>query len=183
MIRRTATIAAAVLMAVASLAGAQRGESATARPLAPRGARRADARDQQALVRRVRQAFSGVVKRQLNLSDDQTQQLQRVELKYQRQRSELQRQEKQARVALANAILDTTSAADQSKVAGYMDQLIAAQHKRADLLEAEQKDLSAFLTPLQRAKYQGLKEQLNKRVTQMRQQGGAARGAPPPDER
>ncbi|HVX41812.1 MAG TPA: Spy/CpxP family protein refolding chaperone [Gemmatimonadaceae bacterium] len=186
--RRMTIFATAITLAAASLAGAQqRAESTAARPLAPRAGHpvrgRAAAQQpgerQQALVRRVRQAFNAVVRRQLSLTDDQAQQLQQVEQKYQRQRTALQREERQARVALAAAIVDTTGSVDQSRIAGYMDQLIAAQHRRADLLDAEQKELAGFLTPLQRAKYQGLREQLNRRVTEMRQQGARGRGAPP----
>ena len=192
MMRRVIMFAAAASFATAaaSAAGAQqRGESASARPLAPRAGRLGRARpgmqqpgrnpEQRALVNQVRQAFNGVVRRQLNLNDDQAAQLQRVEQKYTQQRAQLQRDEKQARLALAAAILDTTGGADQSKVAGYMDQLIAAQHKRADLLDAEQKELAGFLTPLQRAKYQGLKEQLSKRIAQMKQGAGPGGGVPP----
>lgn len=180
--RRTAMATVALWLAAASAASAQRGDTAGAARI---GRARAglqqpgENRDRQALVRRVRQAFNGVVRRQLDLNDDQAQRLQGVEQKYQRQRAELQRDEHQARLALAAAITDTVGTVDQNRIAGYMDQLIAAQHKRADLLEAEQKDLAGFLTPLQRAKYQGLLEQLNRRVTQMRQQGAGRRGAPP----
>lgn len=187
--RRLATLTTALLVAAASLASAQQPESTSTRPVPARAGRlgrgraaleaRGQNTDQQELVRRVRQAFSGVVRRQLNLNDDQARQLQRVEKKYQQQRAQITRDEHQTRLALAAAILDTTGSVDQDKIAGYMDQLVAAQHKRADLLEAEQKELAGFLTPLQRAKYQGLREQLTKRVTQMRQQGGGRRGAPP----
>ena len=51
--------------------------------------------------------------------------------------------------------------------------------KRADLLEAEQKELSTFLTPLQRAQYLGLKEQLDRKILQLRQQNALAPGAKP----
>jgi hypothetical protein len=55
------------------------------------------------------------------------------------------------------------------------------QRRRADLVDAEQKKLSGFLTPLQRAKPQALREQLNRRVQQMLKETGqrGRRGATP----
>jgi hypothetical protein len=70
------------------------------------------------------------------------------------------------------------STPDQATIARYMDDLVAAQHRRADILGNEQKELSGFLTPLQRAKYQALRERLT-RTLQNVQRGGASgrRGA------
>jgi hypothetical protein len=64
-------------------------------------------------------------------------------------------------------------------VDGYLARLVQAQRKRADLLEAEQKELAGFLNPVQRAKYLALREQLQKRVAQLRQGDGRGRGAAP----
>ena len=193
------SVVAGLLLAAASIAGAQApggGESAgsragqrqpPARPLQGRGRAARGAlqqpgaqANQQALARQVRQAFNVLVRRELDLDDAKARQLQTVERQYQQQRGQVQRDERAARLALKAAMEDTTSGrVDQAKVAQYMDQLVQAQHRRADLLEAEQKDLSSFLTPLQRAKYQALREQLNRRIQALRQDA-AGRGAPPP---
>jgi Spy/CpxP family protein refolding chaperone len=130
--------------------------------------------EQQALIRRIRQAFGGVVRRQLNLDDEKFGQFQRVDQRFQQQRNQLQRGERETRLALKAAMEDTANV-DQGKIAQYLNELTQAQRRRTDLLEAEQKELSGFLTPLQRAKLQALREQLNRRVSQMQQQG-----APPP---
>ena len=168
--------------AMVSVAGAQ-----VARPnrdLRARGARgqlgdSAPPAEQQALVRRIRQAFGGVVRRQLNLNDEKWTQFERVDRDFQRRRNQMQREERQARFALKAAMEDTATV-DQAKIAQYLNELTQAQRKRADLLEAEQKELATFLTPLQRAKLQALREQLNRRVAQMQQQAnpGARRGPP-----
>lgn len=138
--------------------------------------------NRQALARQVRQAFNAVVRRQLDLNDEKWRQLQKVERRYQQQRGQLQRDEKATRLGLAAAIQDSARAGgvDQEKIAQYLDQLVQAQHRRADLLGDEQKELASFLTPLQRAKYQGLREQFNQRVNAARK--GAVRGAPPPPQ-
>lgn len=138
---------------------------------------------QQALAKQVRQAFQGVVKRQLSLNDDQVKKLNEVDDRFQLQRNEVSRDERQARLALKGALEDTTANPDQAKVDEYMSRLVKAQHRRAEILESEQKDLSGFLTPVQRAKYFALRDQLNRRIAQLRQQDstGAGRGARPPE--
>ena len=147
---------------------------------AARAAQDPAAANRQALARQVRQAFNGVVRRELDLNDQKWRQLQTVERRYQQQKAQVQRDEKDARVGLKAAMEDTarTGGADQARISQYLDQLVQAQHRRAELLDAEQKDLASFLTPLQRAKYQALREQLNSRVQAIRR--GAAPGAPPP---
>jgi hypothetical protein len=178
------TLAAGLLLAASGLAAAQRPDS-----LARRG--RAGARAtqpavpnprQQALARDIRRAFSGVVRRQLGLNDEQARKLNDVDGRYQKQRNEVGRDEREARLALKAALEDSTAKPDDGKIEEYLGRLVKAQHRRADLLEAEQKDMAAFLSPVQRAKYLALREQLTRRIAQMRQDGGPAgrRGAPPP---
>jgi Spy/CpxP family protein refolding chaperone len=191
-VRKSLGLAFAALFAVSAAASAQAGGPPVGRGGrlgragggAQRGAQRGGAggavgraAGQPELVRQVRQAFAGVVKRQLALTDDQSRQLDGVEARFEQQRVAMQRSERQARVSLAAAMQDSSAGADQSRVAQSMDQLVKAQHQRADLLEAEQKDLAAFLTPLQRARYLALREQLNRRIQQLRQAGN--RGDPP----
>jgi hypothetical protein len=138
----------------------------------------------QALVRQVRQAFARVVRKQLDLSDEQMQSLQRVDTKYEQQRRALLRDERQARLDLQAAMADS-AAADQSRIARQLDVLVESQRKRADMLGAEQKELSSFLTPLQRAKYFAIQERLNRRLQELAQgdsagrRGGRAGRTPP----
>lgn len=130
---------------------------------------RGGAGDQQALARQLRQAFSGVVRKKLNLTDDQARQLQASDRKFTQQRNQVLQSERQARLGLKAAMEDSSGTRDQAKIDQYMQQLVAAQHRRADILEAEQKEMAGYLTPLQRAQYQALHEQLNKRIAQYRQ--------------
>ena len=137
-----------------------------------------DPAERQAAIRLVRQAMNRAYRRQLNLNDGQMRTLQKTEQRYERQRADLLKSERETRKGLRAAMLDTTGTRDQAKIAAYLDQLTQAQRKRADLLEAEQKDLSTFLTPMQRAQYLGLKERLDQRILQLRQQSAppAAKG-------
>ena len=151
---------------------AERGDSA--RPLA----------DRAFLQRQVRQRFAQVVRRQLNLNDEQMQTLARVNTKYDRQRAEILRDEGQARRGLKAAMEDSTAADQSARVEQQMNVLVQAQRRRADLFEAEQKELSGFLTPLQRARFTVLQENLARQLQRV-QQATVPDGPPPenPPER
>ena len=161
----------AALLAYVSAADAQRGARIGQRP-----------NERQALQRRVADAFAGVVQRELKLERPQMQNLRRVEQKYEQQRRTIQREERQTRLNLITAMRDS-AAPDQSKIASYLDQLVQGQRKRAELLESEQKEFSGFLTPLQRAKYFALRERMNRRMQELRDDadstGSGRRGVPP----
>ena len=176
-----AVTAAFALLSIAGVAGAQDGRvnRVPVRSGAQRGAGRA-AGQQPPMARELRQKFAAVIQRQLNLSDENAKRLQQTDRKYEQQRVQLRREERETRQALRTALADTANV-DQAKVAQYMDQLTLGQRRRADLLEAEQKELATFLSPVQRAKLQGLREQLGQRVKQLQQQqgGGGRKGIQP----
>jgi hypothetical protein len=132
------------------------------------------------LQRQVRQAWAGAVRRQLNLNDQQMRTLNQVNTKYDRQRGEIQRDERQARLDLKSAMEDTTGADQNARIEQQMNALVQAQRRRADLFEAEQKELSGFLTPLQRARFTVLQENLARRLQQV-QQSTTPPGPPPPE--
>jgi hypothetical protein len=168
-------------------------ESTAVRPLrgrglgGGRGARALErgnaAPKQQALQKAVRQRFAAVVRTRLNLSEEQAQRLDATDQRFQKQRTQIGQQERASRQGLAAALADSGGTQDQAKISQYMDQLVQAQHKRADLLEEEQKELGTFLTPVQRAKFLGLREQLNATVKQLRQENRrAAKDAKPPED-
>jgi hypothetical protein len=132
------------------------------------------------LQRQVRQAWAGRVRRQLNLNNEQMRTLNQVNTKYDRQRGDIQRDERQARVALKSAMEDTTAADQNARVEQQMNVLVQAQRRRADLFEAEQKELAGFLTPLQRARFTVMQENLARQLQQV-QQTTAPAGPPPPE--
>jgi Spy/CpxP family protein refolding chaperone len=186
-----AAIAAAIVVAPAI--GAQTPESTTVRPFGRagrvggrgQGGARADklgrGNQQQALAREVRARFLQRVGKQLNLNDDQSRQLAQIDDKYTRQRNQVGRDERNARLGLKTALQDTATAGDQSKIEQALNSLVQAQHRRADLLESEQKELSGFLNPRQRAQYVALQQQLQQAIAQVRRQNGGGRGGAPPE--
>jgi len=116
----------------------------------------------------------------LNLDDQKMQQLQQTDSKYDRQRRQLNMEERQARLALKASMEDSVGR-DQNKISQNLDQLLQAQRRRADLLEAEQKELSSFLTPMQRAQYLSLKEQMMRRMVDGPNSAGGGRNPLPPE--
>ena len=152
---------------------------------AQRQAQRADSgqpapNDRVQLRQQVRQAWQRAVRRQLNLNDEQARSLNQVNVKYDRQRAEVFRDERQARLGLKAAMEDTTAADQNARVEQQMNVLVQAQRRRADLFENEQKELAGFLTPLQRARFTVLQERL---AAQLQKIAPAAPpdGPPPPD--
>jgi Spy/CpxP family protein refolding chaperone len=60
--------------------------------------------------------------------------------------------------------------ADQSRVSAALEQLQQLQRQRLDLQGQEQQEFASFMTPLQRAKYAALQEQVRRRVEALRRQ-------------
>lgn len=174
------------LVAVAS-AGISEAASAqrAANPRAARREARAEAQAgkrtprQQRLAGQVRQAFARVVKQRLNLNEDQARRLKEVDDRYEQQRNEVARDERGARQALRAALAAPAGSRDQAAVDDNLSRVMKAQRRRSEILEAEQKDLGAFLTPVQRAQYFALRDNLARRIQQVRQNNGP-RGARPP---
>jgi hypothetical protein len=180
----------AVVAALPTIGDAQRVVPPPIRRPAPRAALKAERQAQKdsqpplteraLLQRQVRQAWAGAVRRQLNLNDQQMRTLNQVNTKYDRQRGEIQRDERQARLDLKSAMEDTTGADQNARIEQQMNALVQAQRRRADLFEAEQKELSGFLTPLQRARFTVLQENLARRLQQV-QQSTTPPGPPSPE--
>lgn len=146
---------------------AQRGERGDTAGAPGRSATRA------ALDRRVQQAIARALRNRVGLNEAQMRQLVPVNRRFEIERREIMRQERVARQALRAAVLDS-GAADQEQVKAHLDALLRLQRQRVDLVEREQKELAAFMTPVQRARYLALQEQVRRRLEQVRRPGGRA---------
>jgi protein CpxP len=120
------------------------------------------------LERQFRERLAEVVRRRLNLNDAQMRQLGQVNDRFERQRMLLLRDERQVRQALRAEVLAGDSA-NQSRVSDLLDQALKIQQRRLDLTSQEQHDLSAFMTPVQRAMYFGIQDDLRRRMEELRQ--------------
>jgi len=160
-------IALALPMLAADLS-AQQG----ARRQVPRAGELAPRRQQ--LEARLRQRLWGITKNRVGLTDEQMTKLAQGSRPFDVQRRELVRQEREERQALRREVLAGANA-DQQRIATSLDRVLELQRQRAQLQIEEQRALAAFMTPLQRAKYAALQEQLRRRAEKLRgQRVGAA---------
>ncbi len=125
------------------------------------------------LERQFRERTAQIVRRRLELNDDQMAKLQASNRQFDQQRMSLVAEERQTRQAL-RAELMAGNAANQEKVGSLLDQLFRLQRRRLDIVDSEQRDLGRFLTPVQRAKYFGLQNQMRKRMQELRERASGA---------
>lgn len=163
--------AVAVMCIVATAASA---EGQPGRQGGARGGRRLDPQDRPALppVRRqlmeqqIRRTFWRAAKQRIGFTDEQMQQLERATQRFDARRRELGQRERVQRVALRSQLL-ADSAANQSAIASALDQMHEVQRRRLDLQAEEQRELATFMTPLQRAKFMAMQEQVRRRMQEL----------------
>ena len=130
------------------------------------------------LERRLHERVLSVVRDRLQLTPEQEGKLSATNERYEQQRRALGQRERSLRLEL-RAQLRRADSADQKRVGELLDQTMQAQQERLDLYQKEQSDLAQFLTPVQRAKYMGLQEQMRSRVEELHRRrdgrGGDAR--------
>jgi len=134
------------------------------------------------LEQQVRERAATLTRERLGLNDAQMQQLQRVNTRFGPQLSAVTTQERTSRRQLRQELM--AAQPNQARVSTLLDASIRLQKQRIGLIEAEQKELAAFLTPVQRARYLALQAQFRSRADQLSRQnpGGRGRGMrrPPP---
>lgn len=157
--------ALALVLAVSSVASAQDGRG--------RGRRG----DGQAMAA-ARQAIERLIRTQVQPTDAQMQQLRAIDQRFEPQRMTLNRDEAQVRRQLRQAMMDTTNV-DQNRIGQLVDRMVAFPGRRAALMEEESKAIAGVLTPLQRARYHAIQEQLRRRIEQGRGGPPSGRGKPP----
>lgn len=133
------------------------------------------------LEQRVRQRMGQMMKTQLGLTDDQMRRLMASNRRFEAQRRDLFQQERTVRASLRDELRASDTTARQAEIAALLDRMMVVQRQRTELIEAEQKELATFMTPLQRAKYFGMEEQIRRRVMEMRDDD--RRGPPGPGSR
>ena len=185
--RRVLLVCALALPVLASSLGAQGGLGARAggmrinrpaRQVNP-GAELQPDRTQQ-LQQQIRRSLWRVTKEQLGFSDEQMLQLERTSQRYDLQRRALAQQEKAQRVVLRTEMLANTEA-NQSAIAAALDQIHAAQVRRLELQGEEQTELAAFMTPLQRARFTTLQEQVRRRLQELARARADSSAVPMPN--
>jgi Spy/CpxP family protein refolding chaperone len=161
---RMARMLSAALLVAAALPATSRAQDAPAN--GPRA--------RQQMEQRLQQGVWQIAKQRIQLSDEQMTKLEGTARRFDPRRRALVADERAQRQALRRELL-SGDRASQEQVAAALERLQALQRQRLDLLAEEQRELATFMTPVQRAKFAALQEQLRRRVEKVR----ARRGAPP----
>ena len=162
MTRRVPTLLALIVSLIAGDAQAQGGAR---RP--PAGVEGAPRRQQ--MEERLRQQLWRVTKNRVGLTDEQMNRLAQTSRPFENQRRQLATQERAERLSLRRELLAGTNA-NQDRVSASLDRVLDFQRRRAQLQIDEQRALAAFMSPVQRAKYAALQEQLRRRAENLRGQ-------------
>jgi Spy/CpxP family protein refolding chaperone len=121
----------------------------------------------QMLEERLRERTGEIVRRRLELTDDQMKKLQAANGQFEKQRGDLMMRERELRRELRQEIV-AGDKANQNRVAQLLDQTMVLERQRLDLVQNEQRELAKFLTPVQRAKLFGLQNELRRRTQELR---------------
>lgn len=124
---------------------------------------------------RIESTFTRRVQQDLNLSQDQAAKLRATQERFGARRRDVMQQQLERRRALENQ-MQPGIAANSDSVRKLMDGI---QTGRAEMLRIEQdqdREMSGYLTPVQRARYQQMRERLMQRVGELRMERREGRG-------
>jgi len=127
-----------------------------------------------ALEQQFRERTAKLTKERLGLTDAQLGRLETTNARFAPQFRQLGVQEREIRQQLRQEMMAGNSA-NQQRVSDLLDGAIRLQKQRIGIVEAEQKELAGFLTPVQRARYIALQSQFRKRAQELSGQGGQRR--------
>lgn len=140
-----------------------------------------------AIEQQLQQRIATIMRERLALNDEQTQQLVEVTRRFERERMQVRGEDYRMRMAMRTQLMSGDTAS-QERVAELLEQMPRVERRKIDLMEAEQRELARFLTPVQRARYIALQEEIRRNMEQIRERrsnqppGGSAphmRGPPP----
>src|SRR5467141_168921 len=163
--RKHILLSLAVLLAGGRLA-AQQGDSMRAP---------SDTAEAGRLRAEIEQRFNDRVKQELNLNADQATKLRATQERFGARRRDVMQQQLERRRSLENQ-MQPGIAANSDSVRRLMDGI---QTGRAEMLKIEQdqdREMSGYLTPVQRARYQQMRERLMQRVGELRTERREGRG-------
>jgi hypothetical protein len=134
------------------------------------------ASERRVMEQRVRQGLWRAAKQRAGLTDDQMNRLARSSERFEgRRRTMLQEERRQRQILRAE--LAPRANPNQERVGVALDRLLVLQRDRLDLQIEEQRELAAFMTPVQRARFLALQEQVRRRVQSLQgRRAGAGAG-------
>jgi len=136
---------------------------------------RSDTAEAARLRTQIESTFTRRVQQDLNLSQDQAAKLRASQERFGSRRRDVMQQQLQRRRALENQ-MQPGIAANSDSVRKLMDGIQAG---RAEMLKIEQdqdREMAGYLTPVQRARYQQMRERFMQRVGELRMERREGRG-------
>ena len=124
-----------------------------------------------ALEQQFRERTAKLAQQRLGLTDAQLDKLEQSNARFAPQLRQLTAQERDIRFQLRQEMMAGNSA-NQQHVSDLLDAALRLQKQRIAVVEAEQKELAGFMTPVQRARYIALQAQFRKRAEELSGQGG-----------
>ena len=131
-----------------------------------------------AMERQLKARINNVIRERLALNDEQFGKLQDVASHIEDDRRTLRNDELTTRFALRQELL-AGDRVNESRVGELLDKLPKFDRRRVDLIEQEQRELSKFLTPSQRARYFALQDELRRNMQEMQRRRIGLDGAAP----
>ena len=121
------------------------------------------------LRQQIRERWNARVRQDLNLSDDQAAKLQGTEQKFTQQRVDLAQRQRAINEGLRGQLRPGV-AANSDSVRKLMDARDRNRTALAEVDRNENREVSGYLTPVQQARYQMMREQLRRRIQEIREQ-------------
>lgn len=128
------------------------------------------------LEQQLRQRMAAVTRQRLGLNDSQMSQLEQSNARFAPQLTQLIANERETRRQLRVELTSPTP--NQQHVSTLIDQTINLQKQRVALVEAEQRDLARFMTPVQRAQYVALQTEFRRRAQEIARQNSSNPDSP-----
>jgi protein CpxP len=155
MINRVRRILVAVAIAFGAVASV-----ATAQPVKP-----GVAAGRPVLEQQFKERLARLTQTRIGLTDAQMTQLEQSTARYSPQLTRLAGQERETRRQLRDEL--TSPQPNQQHVSDLLDASLSLQQQRLALVQAQQKDLARFMTPVQRARYIALQQQFRRRTQEL----------------
>jgi hypothetical protein len=177
---RAAIATALFVGALGQVAAAQAADQVGAAQVQGRSGRGAN---RARLEAQLRQTLATRARVELGLTQDQMSKLSDVESRFGPQLRMLDQRENETRRSLRMSLQETPSTDQDRRVGQLHEQLLQLQRQRLDMIVAEQKDLSGFLSNTQRVRFDALKENFRRQIQMNLGRGGPGdgrRGPPPP---
>jgi len=130
------------------------------------------------LRRQIEERFAARVHQELGLTADQVTKLRATQERFGERRRTLRRQQMGRRLALEGQ-MRPGEAADADSVKRLMDAMQAGRGEMLKLDQDEDRDMAGYLTPVQRARYQMMRQRFLERVNEMREQRRGRMGPGP----